>query len=151
MKKKAKRENTFVGSVDINKISLRSCQARKRGIITNYRKVGMKAWSMFQKVEVQVQCQVAVAADFAHFRRNDFWLIFSSDGSKNWIFLREPLLWSGLAIASLRQLPYELTLGFWDFVLGPWNRLPEYFCRFYCLDELIKMGMIPPAKIKSRA
>ena len=43
MKKKAKRENTFVGSVDINKISLRSCQARKRGIITNYREVGMKA------------------------------------------------------------------------------------------------------------
>ena len=60
-------------------------------------------------------------------------------------FLREPLLRRGLAIASLRQFPYELGVRFCFGVLGPWNQLPEYFRRFYCLDELIKSGMIPPA------
>ena len=77
---------------------------------------------------------------------------FSTDSSpwsirwkKEWVLLREPLLWRGLAIVSMRRLPYVLTLGFWDFVLGPWNRLPEYFRRYYCLNEHIKAGMIPPA------
>ena len=37
MKKKAKRENTFVGSVDINKISLRSCKLESEAFITNYK------------------------------------------------------------------------------------------------------------------
>ena len=60
-------------------------------------------------------------------------------------FLREPLLWRGLAIGSLWQLPYELGGLLCFGVLGPWKRLLENLHRFYCLDELIKTGMIPPA------
>ena len=60
-------------------------------------------------------------------------------------FCESPFFLRGLAIGSLRQLPYELGVLLCFGVLEPWKRLPEYFRIFYCLDELIKMGMIPPA------
>ena len=52
---------------------------------------------------------------------------------------------------SLKASRYSLlaTVTIWTYFLGFgtlfWDLGNEYFGRFYCLDELIKTGMIPPA------
>ena len=54
-------------------------------------------------------------------------------------FFEGALLWSP-CYGYHKILRWGFGTLFWDFVLEPWNRLLEYFRRFYCLDEHIKKG-----------